>query len=178
MKTKQLVKQYDKEDILEYRYSHENVIPYFVKSVILVISSFAIYHIIHHQNQTISFLHILEFNQTWAFILTVLITILLNRIVVIHKVEYVTVIPNVGIQLKETSGLFQSTQSKLDFIPSSQIIDVIINEGFKGLFVVYYLAIIVKDKSTLSVVLPGAKLTISDFRELRKDIRSKLIKTH
>ncbi|KAH3685382.1 hypothetical protein WICPIJ_003667 [Wickerhamomyces pijperi] len=169
-----LVKLYDDDDILDYRYIHSNTMACVLKSVLLLVSMILIYQIVIN-GMTLNYLP-LNLSQKHTFLVTVTVTVLINRLITINKVEYVTVIPNVGIQLKQTSGLFITTQNQLDFIPSSQVIDVVINEGFKGLLVVYYLAIMVRDRTKLSIVLPGAKVTIDDYITIRKDMRSKLSK--
>lgn len=73
----------------------------------------------------------------------------------------VSVNKSLGIEVKETSGIFHnSVQHK--FISSEQVIDVVINEGAYGLQFIYYLAIIAKDLDRLVLIFP-VSLVLSEF---------------
>lgn len=73
--------------------------------------------------------------------------------------DYVQSIPCQGIQIASSGGLLLLPQSinkalfsTVKFIPQDQIEDVFINEAFKGLLVVSYLALVVKDQYELQVL--------------------------
>jgi len=76
----------------------------------------------------------------------------------------VSVNKNLGIEVKESSGFFHSN-SQHRFIPSEQVIDVVINEGAYGLQYVFYLAIIVKDLDRLVLIFPVSMVSIDCLDE-------------
>lgn len=66
-----------------------------------------------------------------------------------------------GVQLSTTKGwviLPHAINCKLftttEFIPNDELVDIVINEGFKGISVVFYLCIIVNRSSKLTIVFP------------------------
>lgn len=52
-------------------------------------------------------------------------------------------------------GIQTTSRGSSKFIPSDEISDIIIHEGFKGFEVRFYMAIVVKNQTELEVVFPN-----------------------
>ena len=87
-----------------------------------------------------------------ATIYTLLLAALLYYSRLTPVEETLLVIRSLGIQT--TSRRRVPLLSTSRFIPASQLADIVINEGFKGLEVKSYLAAIIKNEDQLVVVFP------------------------
>ncbi|KTW27251.1 uncharacterized protein T551_03245 [Pneumocystis jirovecii RU7] len=82
--------------------------------------------------------------------------------------ESLLVLHNIGLQITLHYFLLPS---RTRFIPLSDILDVVIHEGFIGLEVRYYLALIIRNEDTLQVIfenlLPRRKFLEIVYKEIR-----------
>ncbi|KAG5513276.1 hypothetical protein PMAC_001647 [Pneumocystis sp. 'macacae'] len=82
--------------------------------------------------------------------------------------ESLLVLHNIGLQI--TLHYF-FLPSRTRFIPLSDILDVVIHEGFIGLEVRYYLALIIRNENTLQVIfenlLPRRKFLEIVYKEIQ-----------
>lgn len=83
--------------------------------------------------------------------------------------ESVTVFQDYGVQISHFNGYVvlprrwnEKWFSKIVFYPRDKIVDVIINEGFEGSSVVFYLCLIVKGASKLTLLFPRTKPRLVD----------------
>ncbi|KAK9478024.1 GPI-GlcNAc transferase complex, PIG-H component-domain-containing protein [Lipomyces japonicus] len=83
--------------------------------------------------------------------------------------ESFLVMNGLGIQLTSTGPTIFSSSTQ--FIPVELVQDVILYEGFKGFEVVFYMAVIVKDRSRLSVVFPTLLPRRAILEEVWRDVR-------
>lgn len=74
-------------------------------------------------------------------------------------IECTEVVSYHGVQISSIGGLYVLPKSvnerlfkSIIFIPQDKIRDIIINEAFKGLQVIHYLALIIKDENNLQVL--------------------------
>ncbi|KAL7270022.1 hypothetical protein RUND412_007275 [Rhizina undulata] len=67
--------------------------------------------------------------------------------------ESLLVIRSVGVQISTTTGVWWGRKTR--FIPTVAVGDVVINEGFKGFEVRFYLAVVVDGEGEVVVVFPG-----------------------
>ncbi|KAK9234967.1 GPI-GlcNAc transferase complex, PIG-H component-domain-containing protein [Lipomyces kononenkoae] len=84
--------------------------------------------------------------------------------------ESVLVLHNFGIQVSSTGRTRLSRTSQ--FIPLELIQDVVLNEGFRGFSVIYYLAVVVKGRGRLLVVFPNLLPPREILEEIWRDIRA------
>ncbi|KAK9370097.1 GPI-GlcNAc transferase complex, PIG-H component-domain-containing protein [Lipomyces kononenkoae] len=84
--------------------------------------------------------------------------------------ESILVLHNFGIQVSSTGKTRLSRTSQ--FIPLELIQDIVLNEGFKGFSVIYYLAVVVKGRGRLLVVFPNLLPAREILEEIWRDIRS------
>lgn len=71
----------------------------------------------------------------------------------INLEESFMLVENTAIQLQSSSGLFNQNKS-YTVIPIDEIEEIVINEGFKDIRVIYYLAIITKNADELVLPFP------------------------
>ncbi|KTW25676.1 hypothetical protein T552_03537 [Pneumocystis carinii B80] len=82
--------------------------------------------------------------------------------------ESLLILHNLGLQITLHYFLLPS---RIRFIPLSEILDVVIHEGFIGLEVRYYLALIIRNEDTLQIIfenlLPRKKTLEVVYREIQ-----------
>lgn len=72
--------------------------------------------------------------------------------------ESLLVIRSLGVQTSTTAGTLIGMGRKTRFIQTEKVRDVVINEGFYGMEVRFYLAVLVEGEAALSVVFPVSLL--------------------
>ncbi|KAK9383571.1 GPI-GlcNAc transferase complex, PIG-H component-domain-containing protein [Kockiozyma suomiensis] len=92
-----------------------------------------------------------------------------------YSEDSILVLHDFGIEVKSTGSMLFSTSSQ--FIPLELIQDVVINEGFRGFEVVYYLAVVVKNRGRLLVVFPNLLPKRHEIEYIWRDIRHCLYQT-
>ncbi|KAH3674479.1 hypothetical protein WICMUC_003317 [Wickerhamomyces mucosus] len=150
--SKGLVKDVDNLNQLQYTYYHNNQSAIAFKLAFLATVVYGSFKIITPSSISQNLRYDLT-SQSLSIALLVLGFILSNSITV-NKTESVTTFSHLGIQITQTSGLLYKSLNLHRFIPAKDIVEIVINEGFKGLQVVYYLAIILKDHDKLIIILP------------------------
>lgn len=83
----------------------------------------------------------------------------------INLEESFMLVENAAIQLQSSSGLFNQNNS-YTVIPIDEVEEIVINEGFKDIRVIYYLAIITKNAEELVLPFPvsvNSPLVLLDF---------------
>ena len=87
------------------------------------------------------------------------------------KEEKLLIIPTLGIQIEDLRG-------NKKFIPRENIKDIVINEGFKGNKVIYYMCVINRDNNNninnnnnIEVVFPNILPSISILEKVYRDTR-------
>ncbi|KAK9466715.1 GPI-GlcNAc transferase complex, PIG-H component-domain-containing protein [Lipomyces arxii] len=83
--------------------------------------------------------------------------------------DSILILHDFGIQLSSTGTTILSRSSQ--FIPLELIQDVILHEGFHGLGVIYFLAVVVKDRERLLVVFPNLLPKRAVLEDIWRDIR-------
>jgi len=82
------------------------------------------------------------------------------------------VIRSLGVQISTTSGSLLGGGRKTRFIPTQKVRDVFIHEGFWGMEVRFYLAVVVEGEGEVVVVfpklLPNRKILETVWRGARK----------
>jgi len=68
--------------------------------------------------------------------------------------ESLLVIRSLGVQTSTTAGTWVGMGRRTRFIPTEKVRDVIVNEGFWGMEVRFYLAVVVEGEKELVVVFP------------------------
>jgi phosphatidylinositol glycan class H protein len=68
--------------------------------------------------------------------------------------ESLLVIRSLGVQTSTTAGTWVGMGRKTRFIPTESVQDIIVNEGFVGMEVRFYLAVVVEGEGALVVVFP------------------------
>ncbi|AMD20530.1 HDL214Wp [Eremothecium sinecaudum] len=107
--------------------------------------------------------YFLGMDALFAKIIYSIVTLLLIRA---PTIDSFYVFKDYGVQLKTSKGcillpeflnckIFDTTI----FIPNDEIVDVVINEGFQGLSVIFYLCVIVKKSKVLKLVFPVCEYT-------------------
>ncbi|KAK9494631.1 GPI-GlcNAc transferase complex, PIG-H component-domain-containing protein [Lipomyces doorenjongii] len=86
--------------------------------------------------------------------------------------ESILVLHDFGIQVSSTGKTRLSRTSQ--FIPLELIQDVVLNEGFRGFRVIYFLAVVVKGRGRLLVVFPNLLPQREILEEIWRDIRSRM----
>ncbi|CCX09687.1 GPI-GlcNAc transferase complex, PIG-H component-domain-containing protein [Pyronema domesticum] len=86
--------------------------------------------------------------------------------------ESLLVIRSLGVQTSTTAGTLIGMGRKTRFIQTEKVRDVVINEGFYGMEVRFYLAVLVEGEAALSVVfptlLPGRRICEQVWRGTRR----------
>ena len=86
-----------------------------------------------------------------------------------YRIESLFVVHGIGLQVYSSGGYYFMGQTT--FLNLDGIIDLVIHEGFKGLEVIFFMAVLVKDKDRTVVVfpdlLPRRKLLERVWRESR-----------
>ena len=78
--------------------------------------------------------------------------------------ESFLIMRSLGVQVTTKMRFPLASHSR--FIPASQIDDVFLYEGFKGMEVRYYLAVVVHGEENVEVVFPvRSTLDVPDFRD-------------
>ena len=92
----------------------------------------------------------------WTSIALVSILITLICLRRDYAEENLLTLSNLGLQTTSTSPWFlpSATKYSTNFIPTTQIQDIVIHEAFQGLEVKFYLAIVVKGRGEVVVVFP------------------------
>ncbi|KAK9460233.1 GPI-GlcNAc transferase complex, PIG-H component-domain-containing protein [Lipomyces oligophaga] len=83
--------------------------------------------------------------------------------------DSILVMYDFGIQIESSGATMLSRSAR--FIPIELIQDVVINEGFFGFQVIFYLAVIVKGSSKLIVVFPNTTPRRDQLEKIWVDIR-------
>ena len=87
-------------------------------------------------------------------LLPVAVTILYGLSLRVHTTESLLVMRGLGVQTSESSkSYFAGTATR--FIPTEKIQDILVNEGFRGFEVRYYLIVVVEGEEDVVVVFPG-----------------------
>jgi phosphatidylinositol glycan class H protein len=68
--------------------------------------------------------------------------------------ESLLVIRSLGVQTSTTAGTWVGMGRKTRFIPTEKIRDILVNEGFWGMEVRFYLAVVVEGEAGLVVIFP------------------------
>lgn len=71
-----------------------------------------------------------------------------------HTDESLLVIRSLGVQTSTTAGTWLGQGRRTRFIPTAQVRDIVVNEGFWGMEVRFYLAVVVEGDGGLVVVFP------------------------
>lgn len=71
-----------------------------------------------------------------------------------HTDESLLVIRSLGVQTSTTAGTWLGQGRRTRFIPTAQMRDIVVNEGFWGMEVRFYLAVVVEGDGGLVVVFP------------------------
>mmetsp|Transcript_1984 Transcript_1984/g.2156 ORF Transcript_1984/g.2156 Transcript_1984/m.2156 type:complete len:254 (+) Transcript_1984:830-1591(+) len=120
-----------------------------------------------------------------AFIIAIIVILMVIVYSKQEKEDSILIMNDVGIQLNSQSGWkFSLNGNKSHFIPISNIIDLVIHEGFHGYGqVVFYLCVLTKTKSTNSDNISGLTLNNDKMIKIvfpqflpRKDILMKVWK--
>lgn len=120
-----------------------------------------------------------------GFIITIIVILMVIVYSKQEKEDSILIMNDVGIQLNSHSGWkFSLNGNKTHFIPISNIIDLVIHEGFHGYGqVVFYLCVLTKTKSTNSDNISGLALNNDKMIKIvfpqflpRKDILMKVWK--
>ncbi|SEI33254.1 YALIA101S03e13938g1_1 [Yarrowia lipolytica] len=69
-----------------------------------------------------------------------------------YKIESLFVVHGIGLQVYSSGGYYFMGQTT--FLNLDSIIDLVIHEGFKGLEVIFFMTILVKDKDRTVVIFP------------------------
>ena len=77
--------------------------------------------------------------------------------------ESLLVIRSLGVQTSTTAGTWVGQGRRTRFIPTEKVRDVLVNEGFWGLEVRFYLAVVAEGEGGLVVVFP-----VTVFRNVRE----------
>lgn len=116
------------------------------------------------RQQSIIFLYVilsitrLSYADTWPALKYVnpICLLLFIRVPIIDSVQSIA---NQGIQISCSGGLLLFPRdwnyalfTSIKFIPQDEIEDIFINEAFRGLQVIYYLAVLVKNQKKLQVL--------------------------
>ncbi|KAK7203369.1 GPI-GlcNAc transferase complex, PIG-H component-domain-containing protein [Myxozyma melibiosi] len=89
--------------------------------------------------------------------------------------DSILVMHDFGIELKSAGAMRFSSSSQ--FIPIELIQDIVINEGFRGFEVIYYLAVIVKGRGRLLVIFPNTLPKRNEVEYIWRDIRRCMYQT-